>query len=127
LRAAKHGASASHLWHDLPTLLLGHNLGGHETRPSGFAETGYGFFPYAAQYSGQWWVLRLNHGFPEHDMYTVFIDGSPVADITASPEEPSPLVAGAASLQPFDSAAAEAQLDAETAAAVVQAGSRYVN
>jgi hypothetical protein len=52
--------------------------------------TGYQFFPYAAALSGQWWVLRLNHGFPEHDMYTVFIDGVPAADITANTDDPSP-------------------------------------
>jgi len=89
--------------------------------------TGYKFFPYAAHHSGQWWVLRLNHGFPEHDMYTLFIDGSAAIDITADPHDPAPLVAGVASLKRFDRAAAEAQLDAETAAAVVNALSRYVN
>jgi hypothetical protein len=89
--------------------------------------TGYKFFPYAAHHSGQWWVLRLNHGYPEHDLYTLFIDGSPAADITANPDDPSPLIAGVGSLKPFDSAAAEPQLDAETAAAVVQAVSPYVN
>src|ERR1700730_12231159 len=58
-----------------------------------WARTGYMFFPYAANHFGQWWVLRLNHGFPEHEMYTVFVDGRP---------------------------AAEPVLDAETAAAVVK-------
>jgi hypothetical protein len=89
--------------------------------------TGYKFFPYAAQHSGQWWVLRLNHGFPEHDMYTVFIDGRPAADITANPDDPSPLIAGVASLKPLDRAAAEPELDAETAAAVVKVVAPYVN
>ncbi len=59
-----------------------------------WTRTGYEFFPYAAQHCGQWWVLRLNHGFPEHDLYTAFIDGSPAADLTANPDNPSPLVAG---------------------------------
>ena len=89
--------------------------------------TGYKFFPYAAHHSGQWWVLRINHGFPEHDLYTLFIDGSPAADITATPDDPSPLIAGVASLKPYDPAAAEPQLDDETAAALVKAVSRYVN
>jgi hypothetical protein len=89
--------------------------------------TGYKFFPYAAHYSGQWWVLRFNHGFPEHDLYTVFIDGSPAADITANPDNPPPLVASVAALQPFDHGAAEPQLDAQTAAAVIRAVSRCVN
>lgn len=44
--------------------------------------TGYRYFPYAAEQSGKWWVLRLNPGFPEHDLYTVFIDGRAVADLT---------------------------------------------
>lgn len=89
--------------------------------------TGYRFFPYTAQYLGQWWVLRLNHGFPEHDMYTVFIDSRPAADITANADNPSALVASVASLKPYDPAAAEPELDAETAAAVVQRVSRFVN
>jgi len=89
--------------------------------------TGYTFFPYAADHSGQWWVLRLNHGFPEHDLYSVFIDGSPGPDITADPDNASPLIAGVASLQPYNRAAAEPKLDADTAAAVVQAVSPYVN
>jgi hypothetical protein len=88
--------------------------------------TGYKFFPYAAHHSGQWWVLRLNHWFPEHDMYTVFIDGSPAADITANPNDASPLIASVGSLKPSDRAVAEPELDAETAADVVEAVSRYV-
>jgi hypothetical protein len=94
-----------------------------------WSRTGYKFFPYAANYSGQWWwwVLRLNHGFPEHDMYTVLIDGRPAADITAYPDDPPPRLAGVASLKPFDRAAAEPVLDAEIAAAVVKGVSAYVN
>ncbi len=45
--------------------------------------TGYRFFPYAAKESGTWWVLRLNVGFPEHDLYTLFIDSQAVADVTS--------------------------------------------
>ena len=92
-----------------------------------WSRTGYTFFPYAANHSGQWWVLRLNHGFPEHDLYTVFIDGRPAANITANPDDPSPLLAGVAALKPFDRAGAEPVLDAETAAAVVKGVSAYVN
>ena len=92
-----------------------------------WSRTGYKFFPYAAHHCGQWWVLRLNHGFPEHDMYTVFIDGRRAADITANPDDPSPLLAGVASLKPFDRAAAEPVLDAEIAAAVVKRVSAYVS
>jgi hypothetical protein len=43
--------------------------------------TSYKHFPYAAQESGRWWVLRLNHGLPEHDMYTAFIDAHPAATV----------------------------------------------
>jgi hypothetical protein len=92
-----------------------------------WSRTGYTFFPYAAYYSGQWWVLRLNHGFPEHDMYTVFIDSQPAADITANPDDPSPLVASVASLRPYDPAAAEPELDATEATAAVHRVSRFVN
>jgi hypothetical protein len=89
--------------------------------------TGYKFFPYAAQQSGQWWVLRLNHGFPEHDMYTLFVDGKAVADITGKPDHEVPLVASVASLKPYDPATDEPALDAGTAATVVSTVSHYVN
>ena len=89
--------------------------------------TGYKFFPYAAQQSGHWWVLRLNVGFPEHDLYTVFVDGSATADITAGADNPSPLVASVGALKPADPSAVEVQLDPETAATVVQAVAPYVN
>ena len=67
--------------------------------------TGYKFFPYAAQQSGHWWVLRLNHGFPEHDLYTVFVDGTAAADVTAGADNPSPLAASVGALKPADPAA----------------------
>lgn len=89
--------------------------------------TGYRFFPYAAQQSGHWWVLRLNHGFPEHDMYTLFIDGQAVADITGDDGHQSPLVASLASLRPYDPASTEPELDADMAANVVSKVSPYVN
>lgn len=47
--------------------------------------TGYRFFPYAAEQSGQWWVLRFNPGFPEHEMYTLFVDGHAAGDLTLDP------------------------------------------
>jgi hypothetical protein len=52
---------------------------------SDWLRTGYQHFPYAAEQSGQWWVLRLNHGFPEHDLYTLFVDGR-----TSTPTPPPP-------------------------------------
>jgi hypothetical protein len=113
---------------------MGHTTGSHvlgtgfdaNVRPD-WLRTGYQRFPYAAQQSGQWWVLRLNHGFPEHDLYTLFVDGTAAADITATGEHPSPLVASVAALTPADPSAAEPHLDADTAAAVVQPLSHYVN
>ncbi|VBA45437.1 hypothetical protein [Mycobacterium attenuatum] len=99
---------------------------GRTTRPH-WLRTGYKFFPYAAHQSGQWWVLRLNHGFPEHDLYTLFIDGRAVADITGELDDRSPLVAAVAVLKPYDHEAAEPVLDAEAAAAVVNTVSCYVN
>jgi hypothetical protein len=89
--------------------------------------TGYKFFPYAAHHSGQWWVLRLNHGFPEHDMYKLFVDGKPAVDIASSPGHPSALVRSIASLRPYDPAADEPRLDADTATTVVRTVAHYVD
>ena len=89
--------------------------------------TGYKFFPYAAKESGHWWVLRLNHGFPEHDLYTLFVDGRPAVDVTGSAEHSSALVRSIASLRPYDPAVGEPTLQADTAASVVGTVSRYVN
>ncbi|EFG78666.1 hypothetical protein HMPREF0591_1433 [Mycobacterium parascrofulaceum ATCC BAA-614] len=89
--------------------------------------TGYKFFPYAAHESGQWWVLRLNYGFPEHDMYTLFVDGRPAADITGSPDHPSALVRSIASLSPYGPAADEPSLEEDIAATVVGPVSRYAS
>jgi hypothetical protein len=86
--------------------------------------TGYKFFPYAAKQSGHWWVLRLNTGFPEHDLYTLFVDGAASVDITGPGD--TPLAASVAALTPADQTG-DAQLDPEIAAAVVQAVAPYVN
>jgi hypothetical protein len=63
--------------------------------------TGYRYFPYAAWQSDQWWVLRANYCFPEHDLVTLFIDGRAVADITAPDRDARPLVASIAALDPI--------------------------
>lgn len=55
--------------------------------------TGYRYFPYAAWQDRQWWVIRANYGFPEHDSTTLFIDGVVVADTTAGADDARPLVA----------------------------------
>jgi hypothetical protein len=63
--------------------------------------TGYRYFPYAAWQSDQWWVLRANYCFPEHDLVTLFIDGRAVADITAPDRDARRLVASIAALDPI--------------------------
>ena len=42
--------------------------------------TGARVFNFAARVDGAWWVLRLN-GFPDHRMFTLFIDGRAVGDV----------------------------------------------
>ncbi|MGE2818268.1 hypothetical protein ACQI5H_24475 [Mycobacterium heidelbergense] len=74
-----------------------------------------------------WWVLRLNVGSPEHDMYTLFVDAAPAVDLTGGPDHSSALVRSVAALRPFDRAVTESALETHTAAAVVQAVARYVN
>lgn len=37
-------------------------------------------FVHAAWVDGTWWVLRLN-GFPDHPLFTLFVDGSCVGDV----------------------------------------------
>lgn len=46
--------------------------------------TGNGRFPVAAHVDGQWWVLRMN-GFPDHPLWTLFINGAPRFDIDDTP------------------------------------------
>ncbi|WP_194235908.1 hypothetical protein [Streptomyces sp. CB01881] len=47
-------------------------------------DTGTGVFPYAARADGHWWVLRLND-FPEHPLYTLFIDAQVIGDVDDAP------------------------------------------
>lgn len=46
--------------------------------------TGNDRFPVAADVDGHWWVLRLNC-FPDHAMWTLFVDGVPRFDIDGTP------------------------------------------
>ncbi|MFI9410722.1 hypothetical protein [Nocardia gamkensis] len=46
--------------------------------------TGIGRFPVAASVDGQWWVLRMN-GFPDHPLWTLFVDGVRRFDIDDTP------------------------------------------
>ncbi|BDB43583.1 MULTISPECIES: hypothetical protein [Mycobacterium] len=89
--------------------------------------TGYRYFPYAARQSGQWWVLRVNYDFPAHDLYTLFIDGTAVGDVTGDPDHPAPLIAGIGSLKWADRLADEPALDPATAAAVVGTVAQYAD
>ncbi|MFG2987713.1 hypothetical protein ACGFZK_00040 [Streptomyces sp. NPDC048257] len=41
-------------------------------------------FPYAARADGRWLILRLND-FPEHPLYTLFVDARAVADMDDVP------------------------------------------
>ncbi|WP_280398408.1 hypothetical protein [Nocardia carnea] len=61
--------------------------------------TGSGRFPLAARVGGQWWVLRLNP-FPDHDLWTLFIDGAARYDLNDAP--PSWGVLAPASVPPLD-------------------------
>jgi hypothetical protein len=45
---------------------------------------GSAVFTRAAHIEGVWWVLRLND-FPEHPMFTLFIDGCRIGDIDDLP------------------------------------------
>lgn len=94
-------------------------------RPN-WMRTGYKFFPYAAQVSGQWWVLRFNYDFPEHDMYTLFVDGSPGVDITAGRADARPLVSSIFALKPFRRDDGEPTLAPELAEQVVRPVAGYV-
>ncbi|MDX1886827.1 hypothetical protein [Mycolicibacterium sp. 120270] len=60
--------------------------------------TGDKHFPFAAMQACRWWVLRLNHDFPEHDLYTLFVDGRAVVDVTGAPDSEIPLVASIGAL-----------------------------
>ncbi|MFD7982181.1 hypothetical protein ACFV4M_02235 [Kitasatospora indigofera] len=53
--------------------------------------TGTGVFPYAARTDGHWWVLRLND-FPEHPLWTLFVDAQVVGDLDDAPAglQPAP-------------------------------------
>ncbi|RAY11450.1 hypothetical protein DPM19_30960 [Actinomadura craniellae] len=46
--------------------------------------TGNSYFPVAAMVDGQWWVLRINC-FPDHALWTLFVNGEPRFDIDDTP------------------------------------------
>ena len=43
-----------------------------------------GRFRYAAEVDGVWWVLRINP-FPDHPLWTLFVDGRPRLDLDGTP------------------------------------------
>jgi hypothetical protein len=88
--------------------------------------TGYKFFPYAARQSGQWSVLRLNYDFPEHELYTLFVDGSAAVDVTGAADHRIPLAASVGALKPFEPDADEPLLAPGVAETVVRALAEYV-
>ncbi|HEY1572993.1 MAG TPA: hypothetical protein VGG05_16745 [Pseudonocardiaceae bacterium] len=49
-------------------------------RPIGWRHTGARVFVYAARVDHAWWVLRLN-GFPDHPLYTLFMEGIVAGDV----------------------------------------------
>lgn len=89
--------------------------------------TGNQHFPYAANQSGRWWILRANYGFPEHDMYTLFIDDLAVADITAHTDHPVPLLASIGALHFTHPGPPIPLLDQDTADKVVSIVAAYTN
>jgi len=89
-----------------------------------WVRTGYRFFPFAAEVGDVWWVLRFNVGFPEHDLFTVFVGNRAAADVTGDPKSVVPLIASIGSLSPVSSQGAE--LDTETARALVGEVARFV-
>ncbi|WP_378731886.1 hypothetical protein [Nocardia brasiliensis] len=52
--------------------------------------TGNTYFPVAARVEGHWWVLRLN-GFPDHPLWTLFVDGQRRFDLETAPSTWGPL------------------------------------
>lgn len=95
-------------------------------RPA-WQRTGNKHFPYAAHQSGRWWILRANYGFPEHDMYTLFVDDLAVADITADTDHPVPLLASIGALPFTHPDPAIPLLDQDTADKVVSIVATYTN
>lgn len=46
--------------------------------------TGHATFPTAAKVGGEWWVLRVN-AFPDHPLWTLFVDGQRRFDLDDAP------------------------------------------
>ncbi|ONH32602.1 hypothetical protein [Pseudofrankia asymbiotica] len=62
--------------------------------------TGNAYFPVAAAVDGQWWVLRIN-SFPDHPLWTLFVNGVRRLDIDdAPPSWGEPAARSAPALEP---------------------------
>ncbi|WP_396908168.1 hypothetical protein [Mycolicibacterium sp.] len=83
--------------------------------------TGDKQFPFVADVAGAWWVLRLNHGFPEQNLYTLFVGKAAVADFTPDRGSDMPLLATAP--HPNDPVT---RVDADSAAAAISPLSGFV-
>jgi len=70
--------------------------------------TGSRVFPFAARTDGAWWVVRMND-FPDHPLYTLFVDGRRVADVDDAPPQWRFEIAGPA-LRPAERAEALASV-----------------
>ncbi|GGM57615.1 hypothetical protein GCM10012275_30990 [Longimycelium tulufanense] len=49
-----------------------------------WGQTGNVYFPVAARVEGVWWVLRIN-SFPDHPLWTLFVDGRRRFDLNDAP------------------------------------------
>ncbi|WP_280243401.1 hypothetical protein [Nocardia abscessus] len=77
--------------------------------------TGIARFPVAALVDNQWWVLRIN-GFPDHPLWTLFVDGTPRFDLDDTPPTwGRPSVRSAPSLDPRTAEQAVAPIQSFTA------------
>ncbi|WP_301123561.1 hypothetical protein [Mycolicibacterium fortuitum] len=83
--------------------------------------TGDKEFPFAADVAGSWWVLRLNHVFPERDLYTLFVDSAAIADFTPDRGSDMPLLATAPLLSDI-----VPQIEADSAASAIGPLSGFV-
>jgi hypothetical protein len=64
---------------------------------------------------------------PEHDLCTLFINGEAVADVTASDDDPRPLVASIGSLKPITPSGDDRRvMDPESARSVVAGVASHV-
>jgi hypothetical protein len=59
------------------------------TEPLAWRRTGNPYFPSATNVNGNWWVLRVNN-FPDHPLWTLFINGERRCDVEGIPDGEDP-------------------------------------